>query len=177
MRSRERSPQVFWYGIALACTILSGCATWQVLDGTYLNEAKGFKLRLPSSIWTLEGGDEPELLFRHQTLPAGMMVNATCGGRAPSRELHVLGRHLLFGLKEKRVLKTDQTVLAEKEVLQTFVRGTFEGEELLVKSYVIKAEGCVYDLVYFADPEVYAEGEGEFEALVKGFELLGGEEP
>lgn len=73
------------------------------------------------------------------------------------------------------MLKTDQTVVAEKEVLQTLVRGTLEGTELLVKSYVIKARGCVYDLVYFADPEVYAEGEGDFEALVKGFELLSGE--
>ncbi|MBI3988899.1 MAG: hypothetical protein HY347_04700 [candidate division NC10 bacterium] len=88
-----------------------------------------------------------------------------------------MGRHLLFGLEKKEVLKTDHTVVVEKEVLQTLVRGSLEGTELLVKSYVIKARGCVYDLVYFADPEVYTQGEGAFEALVTGFELLGGEKP
>ncbi len=157
--------------------ILSGCATGQILNGAYLNEAKGFKVRSPSTSWTRETGKEPELVFRHYTLPAGMMVNATCEGRAPSRDLQVLGRHLLFGLKEKGVLKTDQTVLADQEVLQTLVRGSLEGTELLVRSYVIKARGCVYDLVYFAEPEVYAEGEREFEGLVKDFKLLGGEKP
>lgn len=99
MSTRARSQQVSWPGIALAGMLLSGCATGRILDGAYLNEAKGFKVRLPSSVWTLEKGGEPELVFNHNTLPAGMMVNATCGGRAPVRELHVLGRHLLFGLK------------------------------------------------------------------------------
>ncbi len=53
--------------------------------------------------------------------------------------------------------------------------GELGGRELLLHGYTLKGPGCVYDLVLFASPKAYSEVNGEFEALVRRFQLLRGE--
>ena len=103
------------------------------------------------------------------------MVNATCGEIPPDRPLGIVGRHLFFGIQEKETLRQEQRTGPEGEVFEVVLRGELGGRELLLHGYTLKGPGCVYDLVLFASPEDYSEVNGEFEALVRRFQLLRGE--
>jgi len=155
--------------------LLTGCAAGQIRDGTYINEAKGFAVRLPSNEWQVEMGKEPDLLLRHQSRHAGILVNATCGEVPPDRPLEIVSRHLFFSLQRKEILRQERGTAAQGEAWEMLLRGELGGRELLLHAYTMKGSSCVYDLVLFAAPERYSEANGEFETLVRRFQLLRGE--
>lgn len=155
--------------------MLTACATGQIRGGTYVNEAKGFAVQLPSEAWDLEIGKEPDLLLRHRSRQAGMLINATCNEIPPNRPLGITMRHLFFGIRGKEIMRQERRMSTQGEAFEMVLRGELEGREILLHSHTLKGSGCVYDLVLFASPEEYSESNGEFEALVRRFQLLGGE--
>ncbi len=154
---------------------LTACGAGRIIGRTYTNEAKGFAVQLPPNSWSVETGQEADLVFRHKDRQAGIVVNATCGEIPPDRPLAIVSRHLFFGIQEKEILRQEQRTGPEGEVFEVVLRGELGGRELLLHGYTLKGPGCVYDLVLFASPEDYSEVNGEFEALVRRFQLLRGE--
>lgn len=171
-----RSKRHFSLCLLAVGIFLTACAGAHIRNGTYINETKGFGVQLPPRAWTVETGDEADLVLRHKYRQAGMVVNAICGEIPPDRPLAIVSRHLFFGIQEKETLRQEQRTGREGEVFEVVLRGELGGRELLVHAYTLKGPGCVYDLVLFAPPEDYSEVNGEFEALVRRFHLLTGEE-
>jgi hypothetical protein len=155
--------------------LLTACAAGRIRDGAYVNEAKGFAVRLPSQAWDVEMGGEPDLFFRHQSRQAGILVHATCGEIPPDRSLEIASRHLFFGIHGQDFLRQDRHNPGDREAVEVLLRGKLQGQELLLHGFSVKGSGCVYDLVLFATPEQYAEADQEFEAAVRHFQLLGAE--
>ncbi|MFQ5846748.1 MAG: hypothetical protein ACE5IQ_03635 [Candidatus Methylomirabilales bacterium] len=156
---------------------LTACAAGHVSDGTYINEAKGFVVQLPRKAWTVDTGNEADLVLRHAERQAGMSIHATCGEIPPHRSLEVLSRHLFFGIKGKELLWQKHHAASPGESLESVLRGKLDGRAVRLHAYTVKGPECVYDLVLFAAPEDYAAVNGEFEALVRQFQLVGGGKP
>lgn len=165
----------FWFCLLAVGILLTACATGRIVGGTYVNEAKGFAVQLPSEAWGSEIGKEPDLALRHRSRHAGMLVNASCGKIPPDRPLGIVARHLFFGIKEREVLRHDRHTDNQGEAVEMILKGELGGQKLLLHGYTLKGPGCVYDLVLFASPEGYPEANGEFEAMVQRFQLLRGE--
>jgi hypothetical protein len=159
----------------MAGMLLSACAAGRIRDGAYINEAKGFVVQLPSEAWEVEMGKEPDLQLRHRGRRAGIVVNATCGEIPPDRPLKIASRHLFFGIHGKDILRRDLRMNGSREAVEVVLRGSLEGQELVLHGFSVKGTGCVYDLVLFAPPQQYAETDQEFEAMVRHFQLLGAE--
>jgi len=155
--------------------LLTACAAGQIRGGTYVNEAKSFAVQLPSEVWDLETGKEPDLLLRHRSGQAGMLVHATCDQTLFNRPLEIAARHLFFGIKQREILRHDRRTDNQGEALEIVLKGELDGQKLFLHGYTLRGPGCVYDLVLFASPEAYAEANGEFEAMVRRFQLLRGE--
>ncbi|MFQ5962273.1 MAG: hypothetical protein ACE5MG_12835 [Candidatus Methylomirabilales bacterium] len=156
---------------------LTGCAGGRIIEGAYNNEAKGFSVQLPSNGWSVEIGDEADLVLRHKYRQAGISIHATCGEIPPDRPLEVVSRHLFFGIRAKETLRQTQHTDGRWEGLEVVLRGELGGQELLLHGYTLKDPDCVYDLVLFALPNEYPEVNRDFEALVRRFHLLPGETP
>ncbi|MCI0483758.1 MAG: hypothetical protein L0Y78_04150 [candidate division NC10 bacterium] len=139
-----------------------------------MNEAKGFAVPLPPNGWSVETGEEADLLLRHQNRKAGMVVNATCGEIPSGRPLEIVSRHLFFGIRAKEVLRGERRATAQGEVFEVVLRGELDGEELLLHAHTLRGPECVYDLVLFASPEEYSRVNGEFETMLPRFQLVGG---
>ncbi|MBI4574008.1 MAG: hypothetical protein HY713_12090 [candidate division NC10 bacterium] len=163
--------------LLMAGMLLTACAAGRIRDGAYLNEAKGFAVRLPSEAWEVEMGKEPDLQLRHRGRRAGIVVNATCGEIPPGRPLEIASRHLFFGIHGKDILRQELRMNGSREAVEVVLRGSLEGQELLLHGFSVKGTGCVYDLVLFAPPQQYAEADQEFGAMVRHFQLLGAEKP
>jgi hypothetical protein len=49
------------------------------------------------------------------------------------------------------------------------VRARLDGVARVIELYVMKKDGCVFDLGYTAGPAGFASGRDDFEAFVRGF--------
>ena len=172
MRSYSRHFRFFLLAVWI---LLTACAAGQIRDGTYINEAKGFVVELPSEVWDLEMGKEPDLVLRHRSRQAGMLINVTCDQILLHRPLEIAARHFFFGIRGKEIMREERHTENQGEALEMVLQGELGGRKLLLHSYTLKGPECLYDLVLFASPEEYSESNGEFEALVRRFQLSSGE--
>lgn len=140
--------------------------------GRYVNETKGFTVSLPAAAaWSIDTAGQPDLFLRHARRRAGISINATCGTVPPDRPVDIVSRHLLFGIRNKHILRQDRRVMSGHEALEVVLRGELRDQDLVLHGYTVKNSHCVYDLVLVAVPEDYWEVDEDFETVVRGFRL------
>jgi hypothetical protein len=60
-----------------------------------------------------------------------------------------------------------------REAQHTVMRAKLDGVDMQYDIYVLKKDGCVYDLVYVAPPAAFADGAARFEQFALGFHTVG----
>jgi hypothetical protein len=104
---------------------------------------------------------------------AAIMANGDC--RERDAPLPVLANALLIGLTDRRVLEERRVPLAAREGLYRRLTARLDGVPLTIESYVVKKDGCVYDLVRLVPLDGKGTGAGaaaghdDFAAFVAGF--------
>ena len=147
----------------------SACAGSRIQGGVFYS-AKGYRVALPvAREWEVAADGRADLELRRSASRAGILVNATCEGKSPTRPLAVLARHLTFGLQGKEVLEQSELTVAGHPALRLLFRGRLDGAPVEVQAYVVKGERCVYDLIYVAPPSEFAGGHAAFEAFLSSF--------
>jgi hypothetical protein len=157
--------------VVLLFLLLAGCATGRFLNGQYVDETKGFRVSLPREGWEVMDAERADLALRDLRSPARMAVVVSCPG-VEEGPLQALSRHLLFGLREIRVVREEAILLDGVTGLETRVQGRFEGSPIGVRTVVIKRQGCLYDLFYVAPPEVFETRMIDFDLFLRGWQFL-----
>jgi hypothetical protein len=155
-----------------AVITLTACATGtgRVENGVF-HSAKGYRVTLPVDGWRVESNSRADLTLQNEAGPGGMLVDATCGGREPSRPLDVLARHLTFGLTRRDVVESGTSTVAGHEAMRSIIRGRADGRDLTVEAVVVRAEPCVHDFLYVAPTAVFESGRPAFQAVVESLAL------
>jgi len=148
---------------------IAGCATGSRIDQGVFHSAKGYRVTLPATGWTVESGSRADLALRNTTMPAGMLVDATCRGPETARPLDVLTRHLTFGLTHRDVVESGTMTVAGQEAARSVVRGLADGRDVTVEAVVLRTEPCVHDFLYVAPTGVFGAGRPAFRAVVESF--------
>jgi hypothetical protein len=157
----------------MTITSLTGCrATMgRVIGQQFVSPAYAFEVPLPGREWQ-QMADEPSVLtLTHTQLSAGITISVTCD-RERNVPLNILVRHLFFGFKDVEVLHQEPQAFDGAPALKTVARARLDTREVQVKSYIVRRDGCIYDMVYFASPQDYSRGEPSFEHMVAGFRFL-----
>jgi hypothetical protein len=96
-------------------------------------------------------------------------TNATCRDDVEAAPLAALTRELLVGYSERRV--TDQALLPMlgREGLRTRIEAKLDGVPMRLEIYVIKRNGCVFDIGYAAPPDRFDAGEPAFTQFAGSF--------
>jgi hypothetical protein len=161
----------WWLAVGcLALMSLTSCrATMgQVIGQQFVSPAYAFEVPLPGGEWQ-PVSDEPSVLtLTHAHLAAGITISVTCD-RERDVPLNILTRHLFFGFNHMEILQQERQALNGVPALKTVARARLDAREVQVYSYVVRRDGCVYDMVYFASPQDYARGEPSFERMMAGF--------
>jgi hypothetical protein len=158
--------------VAVAVTVaaLAGCASAGTDEHGVYRSPKGYTVSVPAPAWTPVTGGRADLELRQEAVGAGMAVNASCDPGTAGRPLDVLTRHLLFGLRDWVVEERDTAPLdggqASHAVLEARVPA---GDRMRVEVYVLKDTRCVFDFLYTAPPDRFAELRPDFEKLVRSF--------
>ena len=93
----------------------------------------------------------------------------TCRDDAEIASLRTLTEHLLIGYTERQTQLSQAVPLARREALHTVVLAKLDGVPVVLDLYVLKRNGCIFDLSYSASPERHALGAPDFERFVMGF--------
>ncbi len=101
----------------------------------------------------------------------GIALNAT--PRKKDLPLPILVRHLLIGFEKKELLEEVPFPFQEREGMKAIAVGEMEGERVKMVALVLKGKGVVYDILFWAPPELFSKREGEFEAFLKHLKITG----
>ncbi len=161
---------------ASGCAHASSSFTEDVLSKGDLRVQVG---PVPGS-WRRIDVDSADLAFRDDSRQGSVLVNVRCGQHDDDAPLSSLTEHLIMGTTE-RTFETEEVIpFDRREAMHSVMRAKLDGVPMQYDIYVMKKDGCLYDLVYVAPPDNFAEGATDFERFAKGLHSppgLGGVEP
>ena len=112
------------------------------------------------------------LAFRDDAREATVAVNGRCGRDAEDVPLQALTGHLFLEFNDRKLLEQRVVAMDGREALRTTLTAKLDGVRKAFATYVLKKDGCVYDLLYISRPETFSAGLPQFEAFVSGFRAM-----
>jgi hypothetical protein len=174
-RQRRHIWALSWWFAAGCLTLMSltSCraTVGQVIGQQFISPAYAFAVPLPGDEWQPVADEPSALTLVHTQLAAGITISVTCD-QEHGVPLDILTRHLFFGFKDIEVLQQAPQALNGVPALETVARAHLDGREMQLHSYVVRRDGCIYDMVYFASPQDYSRGAPSFEHMMAGFRFL-----
>jgi hypothetical protein len=167
-----RRPLATLGALALAALALLGtasCGHAQSFDEGVLRKG-GLAVRVgpvPSG-WRRIQVDGADLAFRDDERSGSALFNVRCGQRDDDAPLTALTAHLIMGTTEREFDAQDTVPFDGREALHTLLRAKLDGVPMQYDIYVMKKNGCLYDLVYVAPPGLFAAGAADFEHFATG---------
>lgn len=98
-------------------------------------------------------------------------VDHTCD-RAMDAPLPSLVQHLLIGFTQRETVLEETVPFDNREARHVVVNARLDGVPRALELYVMKKDGCVYDLGFVAPPDRFASGRPAFDAFVRGFRTV-----
>lgn len=151
----------------LAVLLVGTACTADRIERGVFHSSKGYTVSLPGREWQVASGADPDLELRRTAPVAGMLADATCEGRIAGQPAPLLVRHLTFGLRNRRDVRTEDVMVNGLPGARTTLRGTLDGREVAVDAVTLKGDRCVYDFLYVAPVDQFEAGRPEFQAFVE----------
>jgi hypothetical protein len=165
-----------WLGgrVSIALLALAGCGHTEALDNGVLR-----KDGLLVALGPVPEGWRPlriagaDLAFRDPAREGSALFDVHCDRRDDDAPLAALTGHLIMGTTERDIELEETVPFDGREALHTRMRAKLDGVPMQYDIYVMKKDGCVYDLVYVAPPARFAEGAADFERFALGLHTRG----
>lgn len=160
--------------LALACGTTAGCAGKQGFDGRVYHAGRAsFRVGpVPSGWRKTDAVDGAMLAFTDDPHGGMVSVYGRCGKDGDDVPLSALTQHLLIGFTEREVTEQKLVSLDGREALHTVLTAKLDGVRTGLSLYVLKKDGCVYDLSYAAPPSTFGQGLPAFDAFATGFATI-----
>ena len=176
MASSTRAPfaAILFMGLFMGFAALSGCAhnprtVWSPGERTLCAGRICYRVGALGTGWQLVHEEGTEIGFFNKRISAVIQGNATCRDDAEAAPLASLTDHLLIGYTDRVVSKTETVAVDGREALHSVYRAKLDGVPLVLDLYVLKRNGCIFDLSYVAPPDRYEDGGVDFGDFVAGF--------
>ncbi len=154
-----------------AATVIAaaGCGR-EAFDGRVYHAGRAsFQVGPVPETWQRIEVEGAMLAFHDRASGGSIEVHAQCGRDADDVPLVALTNHLLIGFTEREV-KLEQTVPFDgREARHTVVYAKLDGVPLALDAWVLKKDGCVYDLVFVVAPAQHAANADGFAKFANGF--------
>jgi hypothetical protein len=165
----SRRAATLWAGVLL---VVVGCAHPGLHGQTYRDREVAFRVGPIPAGWRPISLDETRLAFRDDAAHATIAVNGRCGRDADDVPLTALTSHLFLVFTEREVRSQQELVLDGRAALRTELVAKLDGVERRFTVFVLKKDGCVYDLLFIADPRTDAPAFAAFDRFAQGFATL-----
>lgn len=117
----------------------------------------------------VEGAD---LAFRDDAREGSTLFSVRCGRRDDDAPLSVLTEHLIMGTTDRQFESEGRIPFDGREAMHSILRAKLDGVPMEYEIYVMKKDGCLYDIVYVASPDHFAEGAPDFDRFARGVHAI-----
>jgi hypothetical protein len=161
-----------------ALLLLGGCAHGEAFQGGVLRKGD---LRVEvgpvPSTWRRVDVDGADLAYRDDSRNGSALFDVRCGGRDGDVPLAILTQNLIMGTTQRDFESQELIPFDRREALHSRLRARLDGVPMQYDIYVMKKDGCIYDLVYVAPPDRFGDGAADFERFVAGLHTVSGQSP
>jgi len=119
--------------------------------------------------WRVVHAEGAAIGWFHQGRASIVESNATCRDDAEATPLASLTDHMLVGYTDRHVRAQEDVILDGRGALHTVVAARLDGVPVILDLYVLKRNGCIFDLSYAAPPARFTDGRPDFARFVDGF--------
>jgi|HubBroStandDraft_2_1064218.scaffolds.fasta_scaffold98486_2 hypothetical protein len=156
--------------LALACASCVGSGSF---DGNvYRDPQVAFRVDPAPPGWQAIRVSQADVVFRDSAHEASILVNGRCIPADGDAPLSALTEHLIMGTTDREYLVEETLPLDAREARHTVLKAKLDGVLMGYDVFVMKKNGCVYDLVYVGSPESMSAGAPPFEAFARAFHTL-----
>ena len=168
----KRSKQVVVVVVVIVTMLGAGC--WGNV-GTYVerrftDDHVNYTTGDPGDQWTRVVLESTNVAWHNPALAAGILVNSHCEG-VKDAPLEGLTGELMMGSTEREVLSQTLKPFAGREALETIALAKIDGVPRQRALFVLKKDGCVYDVVYDAPPQRFEAGLAAYRRVRDGIEI------
>lgn len=121
------------------------------------------------SSWQIVHVEMASVSYFHSGLKAIIESNASCRDDAEATPLETLTNQLLLGYTDRNYRSAEKMPLANREALHTVVEAKLDGVPMVLDLYVMKRNGCIFDLSLAVPPAQLGDGSTAFSQFVQGF--------
>ncbi len=172
--SRALSARAVRFALALISPIsCEACASGASFGGGVYRDAHvAFQLESVPIGWRPIRVSDATLAFRDDAHEASVLINGRCipdDGDAP---LASLTEHLIIGTTARQFSLEETVAMDGREARHTVLQAKLDGVLMAYDIFVLKKNGCVYDLVYVGSPGDLRGGTSDFERLARSFRTV-----
>jgi hypothetical protein len=157
--------------LAVAATACASGGSF--VGGVYRDANVAFHIEAVPGDWRTIHVSDANLAFRDDAHAASILINGRClpdDGDAP---LSSLTAHLIMGTTERKFLLEETIPMDARDARHTVLEAKLDGVRMAYDIFVLKKDGCIYDLVYVAAPDDLRTGAPAFEQLARAFRAVG----
>jgi hypothetical protein len=160
-----------WVPSIMACAMLAaiGCAAAPFDGTTYRGDRFAFRIPAAPASWERLDVSHAALAYRDRGSDATIALNGRCGSDGEDVPLASLTQHLFLSFTEREVIREEVVPFDGREAMHTEVNAKLDGVPKRFDVWVMKKDGCVYDLIYIARPDGHEAGLEAFHRFVQGF--------
>jgi hypothetical protein len=153
--------------------LLGGCAHADTFDDGVLHKGElAVHVGPRPSSWRRVTVDGADLAFRDDAREGSTLFDVRCGRRDDDAPLSILSDHLMMGTTEREIESRETIPFDGREAMHTLLHAKLDGVPMQYDIYVMKKDGCIYDIVYVAPPARFVEGAPDFERFALGVHAL-----
>ncbi len=156
--------------VVVAASVVGGCTGGAHTNNRFEDAHVSYTLGAPGEGWREVRLEGTNVVWHHADLAAGILVNSHCEGVGDS-PLEGLTNELLMGTTEREVLSQVVKPFSGREALETIATAKLDGVLRKRAMFVLKKDGCVYDVVYDAAPDHFDAGLAAYNNVVAGLDV------
>lgn len=115
----------------------------------------------------------PDVAYQSRRTASIISIDSACrkAPEEPKESLRTLTQLLFLGMTDITLRTENPLLIQGTQGLETTVRGKLNNEQMMLRTVVLRRSSCVYDLVYIARPEYFAENEADFSHFVASLHM------
>lgn len=164
-----RLPRSF---VLLLLCVFAACGGASLKGSVYRGDGLAFRLGEAPPTWTRIKGYNARVAFRDEEADLTVLVNGRCGRDGDDVPLLALTQHLFMNFTEREMLEQKVVPMDGREAMHTVMRAKLDGVPKMFDAYVLKKDGCVYDLVGIWAVDKFEPHRAAFETFASGFRTL-----
>lgn len=156
--------------VACALAFVHGCAGPHLRAGRFEDRTVAYDVGEPGEGWREVKLETANVAWYNDELRASLLVNSHCEG-VQDTPLEGLTSDLLAGMTDREFLSQQKLPWSRREALESVAIAKLDGVPRQLSVFVLKKDGCVYDIVLDARPETHGAAQTAFKRVRDGFNV------